>query len=227
MRQADLAERAGMSREMISRVERGALTGMQIGHLVRIVEALGGSVAIEVRRRGEQLDRLVDAAHAAIESQVASLLTNAGWLVQVEVSFNRYGERGRCDIVALHRRSGIMVVVEVKSRLGDLQETLGRLDVKRRIAGYIAGELGWSRPTQVVPCLVIGDSRAARRLVKNHAPLFRGFATRGRSAIAWIRRPAGSPDIGLLWFQADAPSSRGVTARFGSRVRKASDSRGV
>jgi len=220
MRQGDLGERAGVSREMVSRLERGELRGMTLASIDRVAEALGATVDVTLRWRGENLDRVLDAAHAALQKTVAATLTSLGWLVRVEVSFNHYGDRGRVDVIAFHPMLRVVVVVEVKSALGDLQETFGRLDVKARLARTIAAEVGWAAPAGVVPMLVIGDSRTARRLVAEHAALFARYSVRGRSCLAWLRRPQAALPSGLLWF-VKLPDSRQATATRGQRIRTA------
>src|SRR5688572_9361 len=139
-----LGERADVSREMVSRMERGDLRGMTLNSIDRIAGALGASVHVQLRWQGEQLDRLMDAAHAAIQQSVAKQLTSFGWLVRVEVSFNHFGDRGRVDILAYHPLLRVLLVTEVKSALGDLQDTLGRLDVKVRLGRQLAHDLGWT-----------------------------------------------------------------------------------
>ena len=218
-----LGDRAGVSRELVSRVERGDLTGVTLGSVDHIAAALGGSVHLQLRWQGEQLDRLIDAAHAAIQQAVARFLTSLGWTVRVEVSFNHYGDRGRVDVLAFHPTLRILLVVEIKSALGDLQETVGRLDVKVRVGPVIARDLGWDGVVAVVPALVIGDSRLARRTVKSHAAFFERYRLRGRAAVAWIRRPVAPMPSGLLWF-ANGPDSRQATIRRGKRASKRPDS---
>lgn len=224
LRQTDLAAKARVSRQAISRLERGQFLGQSVQVIERIVSALDGGLSVEVRWRGEQLDRLIDSVHARVQAAVAEMLSDRGWVVRVEVSFNRYGERGRCDILGTHVRSGALLVVEVKSRLGDLQETLGRLDTKVRLGGHIAHELGWSTPAFVVPGLVIAEGRTARRIVGLHDALFRRFDVRGRAAVSWLRRPTAAVS-GLLWFQPVSPNSRGMSSVRGSSVTKRSNAR--
>jgi len=205
--QAILGAHIGVSRQLISRIERGDIAGVPVGTLRRLAAELDGTLSMQLRWRGEELDRLVDAAHASLQQATAELLLSVGWLVQVEVSFNRYGDRGRIDIVATHPGTPILLVIEIKSGLGDLQETLGRLDVKARVGLHVAEDLGWSDIATVVPVLVIGDTRSARRAVAQHAALFARYAVRGRSALAWLRHPDGAMPPGLLWF-ATRPNSR-------------------
>lgn len=200
-------------------MERGELSGMTLGSIDRAAATLGASVHIQLRWQGEQLDRLIDAAHAQIQQSVAALLANVGWIVHVEVSFNHYGDRGRVDIIAFHPLLRILLIVEIKSALGDLQETVGRLDVKVRIGRKIARDLGWTDVATLIPVLVIGDSRAARRIIAEHGALFESLNRRGRAALAWVRRPAVPHPTGLLWF-AKRPDSRQATIRRGQRAPK-------
>lgn len=222
--QQDLGQRAGVSREAISRIERGQIRGMTIARIELIAAALGASFALQVRWHGAELDRLIDAAHASLQQSVAELLTALGWIVRTEVSFNHYGDRGRADIVAFQPTLRILLMVEIKSALGDLQDTVGRLDVKTRIGRKLAGDAGWSDVAVVIPVLVIGDSRAARKLVAAHGALFGRFGTRGRVALAWLRRPSQPWPTGLLWF-AERQDSHRVTNSRVHRSWKRPDSR--
>ena len=217
-RQADLGGRAAVSGPTISRVERGLVRGVPLGTIERIVEALGASVDLTIRWQGEQLDRLIDAAHSWLSQRTAASLTDAGWAVRPEVSFNHYGDRGRVDLLAFHAGVGVLLVVEVKGSLGDLQETLGRLDVKVRLGRSLADASGWSGVRAIVPVFVFADTRAVRRTIALHAAMFAEFTRRGRSAQAWVRRPSWPPPSGLLWFMK-VPDSHGVSVTRGRRVR--------
>jgi len=215
-RQEDLGRRAGLSRDAVSRAENGELNGLTLGSLAQLVAALDATLVVEVRWNGADLDRLVDRAHAAMQDRAARRLSDAGWLAKPEVSFNHFGDRGRCDLVGWHPSTRTLLMVEVKSRLGNIQETLGRLDVKVRLGGVISQPLGWGRPARVIPALVLGDDRTTRRVLARHEALFQSFGLRGRSAAAWLRAPGGTPS-GLVWFEGtNSDESRIAPAR---RVR--------
>lgn len=222
--QDSLGDQAGVSRQMISRLELGGCSGMTLGSIDRIAGALGASVHVQLRWHGEQLDRLLDAAHAAIQQSVAEWLTAMGWIVRVEVSFNHFGDRGRVDVVAFHPLPRIVLVVEIKSVLGDLQETLGRLDMKARLGRRLAAQLGWNDVASVTPALVIGDSRLTRRTIAAHNALFGRYNVRGRLALAWLRHPIEPVPAGLLWFTS-RPDSHQVSSRRGRRAPKSPSSR--
>jgi transcriptional regulator with XRE-family HTH domain len=216
-RQEDVARRAGTSRELVSRLERGQADGVTLGALRRVAEALGSWLAVDVRLQGEQLDRLMDGDHAALEEHATADLRTKHWRVEAEVSFNRYGDRGRIDLLGFHEATGTLIVVEAKTRVNDIQDLLGRLDLKVQLGAEAALLQGWPRPRRVIPCLLLADQRSNRRIVAAHPALFAKFNLRGRAAWAWLNDPRGpdSDDVtGLLVFEK-LPNSRPVT---GSRA---------
>lgn len=174
---------------------------MTIRSLDQLAGALNAHLAIDLRWRGAELDRLIDARHAAIANLAGRRLEGSGWIVRSEVSFNHFGDRGRCDLVAWHPGARSLLIVEVKSLIGDLQDALGRLDVKVRLGPVIARELGVGRPAVVVGGFVLAENGANRRIVRTHDALFRRFGTRGRLALAWLRHPERVA-AGVLWFES-------------------------
>ncbi len=198
--QAQLAARIGCSHDLISRIELDRCDSVPAGRLRDCVEALGGRLRVDVEWFGEALPRLLDARHAALQNRVAAHLGTWGWVVRAEVSFNHYGDRGRVDLVAFHPPTRAAAVVEIKPRLNDVQDTLGRLDVKARLARHIAARCGWASSGSV-PLLVLGEGTTQRRMVTMHAALFRPF-TIGRAAATWLRSPALPAPDGLLLFVA-------------------------
>jgi hypothetical protein len=130
---------------------------------------------------------------------VVQLLRDAGWIVEPEVSFNHYGDRGRIDVFAYHPALRLLLVIEVKTKIDDAQDVIGRLDVKRRVAATLARDRGW-RVTTVIPGLLVMEGRTARRRISTHTALFAGFEVRARAAIAWLKRPTVPPPPGILAF---------------------------
>ena len=209
LRQQDLGNRAGMSRDTVSRTERGRLEGLTLGALAQLADALDASLVVQLRWRGADLDRLVDRAHAVLQNAAASRLGRAGWVTRSEVSFNHYGDRGRCDLLAWHPSSSSLLVVEVKSRIGDVQDLLGRLDVKVRLGQLLAAQSGWDRPARIVPALVLKDDRAARAVLERHPAIFDRYGLRGRAALSWLRTPVSAS--GLVWFEGANSDEARVT----------------
>ncbi len=149
----------------------------------------------ELRFQGER--PLTDQKHAAIQNWLVGLLRHAGWVVEAEVSFNHYGDRGRIDVMALHSSLSCLLVAEIKTRIVDVQELLGGVDVKRRIARTLATERGWPA-TSVVGAIVVRESTTTRRRLQAHRDLFAGYGVRGRAGMAWLRRPRTPIPKGIL-----------------------------
>lgn len=183
-RQQDLADAAGVSRQLVARVESGDIERVQVGTLRAIARELGATLNLLVRWHGEGLGRLLDAAHAGLVEVVVGRLGRAGWETAVEVSFAIRGERGSIDVLALHPPTAAVLVVEVKSVVPDSQAMLHALDRKARVAHDVARERGWPC-RQVGRLLVVGESTTARRRVELLGATYRtAFPERGRSVQA-------------------------------------------
>jgi hypothetical protein len=145
------------------------------------------------------LDRLLDARHAAIVETVVRDLRAYGWEVAVEVSFNHYGDRGSIDVLGLHRAAASALVVEVKSELAAIEETVRRLDVKGRLAPGIVEERFRVTPRVVGRLVVLPRSTTAWRRVRSvAATLDAALPDRGSACRRWLRAPAG-PMAGVLF----------------------------
>lgn len=216
-RQRDLAAAAGLSQPTVSRIERDRLDEVTFRTIVDCVGALHAHLTLELFFDGERVDALRDQDHAAIQDWLASTLTAWKWEVAVEVSFNRFGDRGRIDVLAFDRAGKALLVAEVKSRIDDAQDTVGRLDTKARVAVELAKARGWL-PTAVVAALVVGEDRTSRRRVAEHPALFARFMLRGRAGLAWLRRRPGLPPTGLLIF-VRSPAMRHANATRAVRRR--------
>ena len=197
--QHELARRATLSQSAVARAERGALTGMRLGTLERIVSALGASLFLDLRLRGGQADRLIDQAHAALVEYVVATMHALAWTVELEYSFNRAGERGSVDILGWHAASRTLLIVEVKSRFTDLQAMLHALARKLRVVpGLVADERGWDA-LHVGRIVVVAGTAANRSIVDGHRAIFdASFPARARDIRAWLRHPAGP--IAGVWF---------------------------
>jgi hypothetical protein len=89
------------------------------------------------RRRS---DRLLDEARARLVEHIAHRLEELGWQVHVEVAFARYGERRSVYVLGWDPATRTVLIVEVKSEVTGVEETLRRHDVKVRLALHIAFE---------------------------------------------------------------------------------------
>jgi len=199
-RQKDLAAAARVSRGVVARVEQGRGDRVTVATLERIARQLGARMVCRIDWYGEALDRLLDADHASIVEQVVRILQADGWLCATEVSFSIFGERGSIDILAFHPGERIILVIEVKSTMPDVQATLVTLDRKARLALQIARERGWVGRT-VGRLLVIRQSRTARRRVSTHDATFANvLPDRAWAVRRWLQRPSAERPLAGLWF---------------------------
>jgi transcriptional regulator with XRE-family HTH domain len=197
-RQQDLAAASGVSRATVARVELGGAGRQQIQTLERIALALSARLDSRLLWNGEAIDRLLDQAHATIANDFSRRLVAGNWIVAPEVSFSVFGERGSIDLLAFHPATALLLVVEVKSVLPDLQGMLVTLDRKARLGPRIARERGWE-PAGVARVLVLANDRTNRRRVDAHDAVLRAaFPARGVAVNRWLREPGG-PISGLLF----------------------------
>jgi transcriptional regulator with XRE-family HTH domain len=194
LRQRDVATRAHLSAATISRAEAGHLDTLSLRSVRQIGAALDVRLDLVARWRGGEIDRLLDAGHAQLEGAVIRRLTLAGWDAAPEASFSIYGERGSIDVLARHPGTGALLVVEVKTRLIDLQNLISVVDRKRRLASQVAAERGWpaaeplARHTSV--WVALASTRTNQRHVAAHADVLRAaFPADRRQLDAWLQRP--------------------------------------
>lgn len=202
--QAQLGAEARLSQSAISRIERGAGDRFAVHTLAVVATALGARITVRLFSHGEDLDRLLDAGHAAIVERVARLLRDRGWEVVPEATFSVFGERGSIDLLAFHPRTGALLVVEVKSAVPDVQATLAGIDRKTRLAARIAAERGW-RVRTVSRWLVVPGDATTRRRIERHAVTFRA-ALPGRTVE--MRRWASDPRTAVAGIVFVSPSTQ-------------------
>jgi transcriptional regulator with XRE-family HTH domain len=210
LRQADVATLAGLDQTVVSRLERGLISGVSITSLRRVCAALGIEPSIELRWRGGLADRLIDQDHARLVEVALRILAKAGWTTVPEYSFSVYGERGSVDILAWHPVHRALLIVEVKTRLTDLQALLMAMSRKvRLVPGLVADERGWDRSV-LGRVVLVADTRANRTIVDGHRSMFDAtFPARSREVRRWLGQPTGDlPGLWLTALRRDTPTDR-------------------
>lgn len=190
-RQEDLARLARVSRQLVGRIEAGRIDGVDVRRLRRVAGAVGARVEYQIRWPGEDIDRLLNARHAAMHEAMARVFRELEeWIAVPEVSFSIFGERGVIDIVAWNPRRRALLIVELKTALVDVNDLMGTMDRRRRLARRIARDHGWD-PRTVSVWVVLADTPTNRRRLAAHATVLRAaFPADGRTMRGWLRNPS-------------------------------------
>jgi transcriptional regulator with XRE-family HTH domain len=229
LRQADVAARAGVSQSRISNAEQGKLGSMPLDNLRTIAREVGVRLELSPLWRGGAFDRLLDRGHAELGERVASHLRRYRHEVLLEYSFNHFGERGSVDVVGWHESSRSLVLIELKTRVYNLQDLLSSSHRKARVVpALLRRERGWSA-ANLGHFLVLAETRANRSLLKRYAmSLDSAFPARTSEVKRWLKHPAGG--LGGVWFLADisgTDAGRDETRRKRPRATRLAARRGL
>ena len=199
-RQSDVASRAKVSASVVSAIEHGRLDQVAPATLRRVAAVLGIRLEMTVRLPHGEVDRLLNAGHAALHEELARYLdTLPGWLHAPKVSFAVYGERGVIDILAYHQPTRSLLVIELKTELVALEDLLATMDRRLRLAARIARDRGWEAST-VSAWVVFAESDTNRRRARSLGSVLRSaFPADGRKMRSWLQRPVGSIRALSFW----------------------------
>jgi transcriptional regulator with XRE-family HTH domain len=183
------AAEAGLSVAQAWRIEADLVESA--ASLSRYARGLGATVDVFVRYQGADLDRLLNRRHSAMHGRIGELFESLpAWSAIPEATYSVYGERGVVDWVAWHAETRTLLIVELKTALVDVNDLLGAMNRRSRLATQIAAPYGWA-PTQVATWLVLEDGRTNRRHVAQHASVLRAaFPDDGRTIRGWLRNPS-------------------------------------
>lgn len=218
-RQRDLATKSGVSRATISRMEGGHIGSLPLDLTRSVCLALEIRLDLVPRWRGGELDRMLSVRHSQLHESVARMLTTdfPEWVLAPEVSFAHFGERGVIDLLLWHPARRALLVIELKTDLVDVNELLGAMDRKRRLAMEVARQRGWA-PAVVSAWIVVAGSRTTERRVAAHRTMLRAaYPSGGRAMRAWLADPVGSIAALSMW-PAAAAGGRGLASK--RRVRR-------
>jgi transcriptional regulator with XRE-family HTH domain len=216
-RQQDVAERAGVPRSLVSDIEHGRFGTTSLERVRAVARTLGIRVDVVASWRGGDLGRLLNAQHSALHESVARHFERlVGWVAVPEVSFSIYGERGIIDILAYHAASGSLLVIELKTAIVDVNELVGTLDRKVRLAPRIAADRGW-HARDVSRWVVVARARTSQRRIEAHRSMLRAaFPQDGHAMRHWLAEPSGAVSALSMWSSV-VPNDASVTR--GQRIR--------
>lgn len=208
-----------MSQGLVSLIERGHSDRVSMRVILAVARALDARVAVQLRWRAGDLDRLLDADHAVLSAAMLRRLEVEGWLVRAEVTYAFPRSAGSIDILAWHPAGHSLLVIEIKTEISSAEAVLRKLDEKASLAATVAlGRFGWVA-TSVSKLLVIEETSTNRRRVNGADALFASsLPVDGRSIRAWLAQPSGAV-AGRLFLSATNRGS-GIQTKGGRhRVR--------
>jgi hypothetical protein len=110
-------------------------------------------------------------------------------------------------------------VIELKTEIVDVNDLMGRVDVKQRLAMEIAKERGWNG-RHVAAWVIVGDSATNRRRRAAHrTTLCAAFPADHRSVESWLAAPAGTIRGLSFWSNARGENAIGAFATV-KRIRR-------
>jgi hypothetical protein len=209
-----------VSRTIVSRIERGTFGNLPLDDLLAVARTVSIRVDWKLISMDGDLDRLMNARHSGLHESVAQdFLSYAEWTFAPEVSYSIYGERGIIDILAWHQRSRTLLVIELKTAIVDVNDLMGKMDQKQRLAVLVARERGWN-PRRVAAWVIVADGATNRRAVARHRTTLRAaFPTDGRVMRGWLRNPDNSVRAISFWSNAHSVGTKGGLAAV-RRVRR-------
>lgn len=166
----DLAQRCGVSADLVYRVEAGH--GASLEACARIAVALGRRAEltlIDPRKPADGRGNLaVDLVHSLMGEFEARHLRKVGYNVGVDEPYQHYQFAGRADVVAWHGERRALLHIENRTRFPDVQELAGAYNAKR---AYLATSIGermgiarWASETHVMAGLWSAEVLHAMRL---------------------------------------------------------------
>ena len=180
----ELARRVGLTARYIAKIERGE-ANPTLGVVERIADALGLELDLAAHPpifpaggRGR------DAAHARCSAYIDRRLRNLGWETAREVEIVHGRSHGWIDLLAFDRRTGTLLVIEIKTRLDDMGALERQLGWYERMAWQPARALGW-RPRRCFSLVLALASNEVDGVVRTHRDLVRiAFPFRAADLIA-------------------------------------------
>jgi transcriptional regulator with XRE-family HTH domain len=196
-----VADRAGVSRALVYRVERGDQSTLET--YVRLGAVLGLSLeaALEDPRTTARPHRAEDPVHAAIVEMLAARHAGPGRLATADEPFQHYQFAGRADLAVIDPTGPDLLHHEVKTAIPNVGELAGSWNVKRQYLARVLAERHGIRGgfRSVTHVLTIAWTADCLRVLRLHAATFRTLG----------------PDdpIGFTaWWEGGVPASPGSAA---------------
>jgi hypothetical protein len=207
-------------------LEAGEAGSLRLGDIRDHFAQFDARARINVWWNGAAIDRLLDERHARLINESIVVLGGYGWSSRTEITFSEFGERGSFDVFAAKPAARAVLVGEVKSEWGSMEETLRMLDIKTRHAIKLAVATFGFEPAIVGRVLILPEESTARRIAAAHAATLEvALPDRNRRVRQWLRMPNGS--LRGLWFLSDVHAADQTSAGDAGQSPKSPDSPAV
>lgn len=176
--QQEVADRIGVSRSYVAKVELGQLDP-SLDMVETMADALGLDIQLVVRGPifpGGRRDH--GSVHARCSGYADRRLRAVDWTTAREIEVVHGRSHGWIDLLAFDQRTGTLLIIEIKTRLDDLGALERQLGWYERMAWEATRRLGW-RPRRVVSCVLALASDEVERVIRSHRDLLAlGFPMR-------------------------------------------------
>jgi transcriptional regulator with XRE-family HTH domain len=204
--QQALAEKVGISRALLSRMEAGQATGTPSEVWFALAIALSRYLKFEFAR--DPMQELADAGHADIQELVLKVGKAAGYSGGFELRTRAADPSRSIDVSLLSRERRRLVISECWNTFGDLGAA-GRSSRQKLVSANESAVVlgGGGNPFDVGLCWVVRDTKRNRELVARYQNIFNALLP--GSSVKWLRAltvpGAPMPDRpGLVWCDASA-----------------------
>jgi transcriptional regulator with XRE-family HTH domain len=182
----ELADRAGLSRDVIYRIEAGQAASSDA--CARVAVALRRRLEfqlVEPRRRAQGVRSLErDIVHSRMAEFEARHLRGRGLAVGIDEPYQHFQFAGRADLVAWDLDRRALLHIENRTRFPDFQEMAGAYNAKRAYLGQaLAERMGvgsWRSETHMIAAVWSSEVLHALRL---RTESFRSLCPDGKTAL--------------------------------------------
>jgi hypothetical protein len=199
---------AGLSQQMVSKIERACVEDLPIPTVIRLTRALDIKIDLRLVAATPVTLHARDAAHARLVAALARRLERAGWQVATEVAVSGPGWHGSIDLLAFDPVTRRLLIIETKTSVEDVGELDRQLGSYERAAWDAARARGW-RPAAVtgIVALLMTDEND-RRLAANRTYFDGRFRVRYRVLEEIVSSAGQLPEKGERGLAMMDPRSR-------------------
>lgn len=177
------------------RISRGYLAHMEAGRAnpsLALLERLGEALGLRIELIASppiflSARRQHDTVHARCSGAIDRRLRSCDWIVAREVELWEGRVHGWIDLLAFHPRSGILLIIEIKTRLDDLGATERQIAWYERHAVAAARRLGW-QPRQAAAWLIALWSDEVDSVIAANREIFARFPDRAGHMLKVLQR---------------------------------------